>query len=52
MEIVNHTSKEEGGVRHMKNADELTIKETEADNLNLNEENNHCISTSQTRNTC
>ena len=51
MEIVNHTSKEEGGVRHMKNADELTNKETEADILNLDEENNHCILISQTSNT-
>ena len=36
----------------MKTEDELKIKETEADNLNLKEENSHCISTSQTRNTC
>ena len=51
MEITNHTSKEDGGVRSMKNADELTNNETEADILNLDEENNHCILISQTSNT-
>ena len=43
--------KEIGEVRQTKAEEEPKIKETEADNQNLNEENIHCISESQTSNT-